>query len=92
MIDHNCSSDQIVTFHSIQVECDGKDCTDSMKWQPMVKDPNCNMKAHINSARNISITWDVNAQSAYDNVPRDELVRMNAKGWAATYLPLNKDE
>jgi hypothetical protein len=75
-------SDGAVTFFDIVVECDGKDCTDKVNWQPMVKDANCNMKANIISPQSISITWDTSMASKYDNMTDAELFDLNYKGWA----------
>jgi hypothetical protein len=82
--------DEIVTFRNVYVECDGKDCTNLIKWTTAVKDANCNMAAHVNqtsSATSISITWDTSAPSKYDKMTRDELVLLNknsggVNGWA----------
>jgi hypothetical protein len=74
--------DQIVTFRDIVVECDGKDCTDSVKWAAKVKDANCNMQAVITNQTTISITWDTSAKSLYDTHTDTELVKLNAHGWA----------
>merc|ERR1712107_271023 len=47
--------------------------------------------AHVDSAslpsdsNEISITWDVNARSAYDNMTRTELINLNAHGWGARF-------
>merc|ERR1712107_688750 len=60
-----------VSFRNIIVECDGKDCTQDVQWEARIKDDNCNMRAHVDSAslpsdsNEISITWDVNARSPY---------------------------
>jgi hypothetical protein len=77
--------DEIVTFRNVYVECDGKDCTNQIKWTTDVMDANCNMAAHVNqtsTATSISITWDTSAPSKYDKLTRDELVALNRKGWA----------
>lgn len=74
--------DGAVNFQNIVVECDGKDCTDSVKWAARVEDPNCNMQAVIHSQTSISITWDTSAASKYDNFTRAELFDLNNNGWA----------
>jgi len=74
--------DEKVTFTDIYVECDGKDCTDDVKWEPMVKDANCNMQANIEDSKTISITWDTSAASKYDNFSENELFQLNFHGWA----------
>jgi len=80
-----------VSFRNIIVECDGKDCTQDVQWEARIKDDNCNMRAHVDSAslpsdsNEISITWDVNARSAYDNMTRTELINLNAHGWGARF-------
>lgn len=78
--------DGVVTFKDIYAECDGSDCTNDIKWEAKVKDPNCDMKANIIDANTISITWDVNAESVYDNMRWNKLVRLNAHGWAKNYF------
>lgn len=41
------------------------------------------MAAHIDeSANTISITWNTNAQSKYDNMSKEQLFQKNFKGWA----------
>lgn len=77
--------DQNVTFHNIRVECDGKDCTQEMEWSAHVKDPNCDMTAHILSNTAISITWDTSASSRYDNLPTKVLAMINSGGWASEH-------
>lgn len=72
-----------VTFTDIKVECDGQDCTSKVQWEAKFKDDNCNMRAHVESPTQISITWDTSAPSAYDSVPEAELIRKNSGGWAA---------
>ena len=42
-----------------------------------MKDPNCNMEAHIDSSTQIRITWDTSLASKYDNVTMDALFEMN---------------
>ncbi len=82
--------DEIITFRDVYVECDGKDCTNQIKWTTAVQDANCNMAAHVNqtsAATSISITWDTSAPSKYDKMTRDELVLLNknsggVNGWA----------
>ena len=37
-------------------------------------------------ANTISITWDVNAESVYDNMRWEELVHLNSHGWAKNYI------
>lgn len=87
----NYPPDGIITFHNIIVECDGKDCTQDVKWEAKVKDANCNMQAHVEkgafdtSSNEISITWDTSLPSKYDNFTDAELVRLNAHGWAAHF-------
>ena len=71
-----------VTFFDIQADCDGKDCTDQIKWETKVKNANCDMKANILSSQSISITWDTTLASKYDNHSRAELIRLNSHGWA----------
>lgn len=83
--------DNSVTFRNIIVECDGSDCTQEVSWQAKVKDANCDMTAHVDSAslptdsNEISITWNVNAASKYDNFTNAELLQLNAHGWAAKF-------
>eukprot|EP00038_Savillea_parva_P006838 m.166238 g.166238 ORF g.166238 m.166238 type:complete len:256 (-) comp12661_c0_seq1:162-929(-) len=74
--------DGIVTFTNITAECDGVDCTKSIRWDAKVKDANCNMKANIKSPTEISITWDTSAPSKYDNYTEAELFDLNYHGWA----------
>jgi len=80
-----------VTFHSIAVECDGVDCTQAVAWQAKVKDPNCDMQAHVESGskataeNEISITWNTKMASRFDNMSRVELIKHNAHGWGARY-------
>lgn len=71
-----------VVFENITAECDGKDCTNDITWEAKVKDKNCNMQAHINSATSISITWDTSATSKYDNYTATQLYDLNMHGWA----------
>lgn len=75
--------DGVVTFSNITVECDGVPC--DIKWEAKVKDPNCDMAAHIKPDGTISITWDTSAASKYDNMTLPELYALNAKagGWGA---------
>ena len=71
-----------MTFRDISVECDGKDCTSQVKWEAKVKDPNCNMAAHVDTPGEISITWDTTMASAFDNLTLDELTALNSRsGW-----------
>ena len=70
-------SDGVVTFTDIKVECDNTDCTSKVDWSAEVKDPNCNMEAHIDSSTQIRITWDTSLASKYDNVTMDALFEMN---------------
>ena len=77
--------DGVVTFTDIYIECDGKDCTTETTWESKVKDANCAMKANIISPQSISITWDTSLPSKYDNYTRNELVELNAHGWAARF-------
>jgi len=74
--------DEKVTFTDIVIECDGKDCTDNVKWESKVKDSNCEMKANILSQKEISITWSTSAESRFDNMTRAMLHDMNYNGWA----------
>jgi hypothetical protein len=86
----NYPPDGIVTFRNIIVECDGEDCAKDVVWTPRVKDPNCNMQAHVDKEKNtISITWDTSAKSEYDNFTDQELFDLNYHGWA-TNLPLQR--
>ena len=73
-----------VTFTDIVAECDGKDCTSSIVWSPMVKDANCEMAAHIAAGgKEISITWSTSVASKYDNMTATELYDLNMHGaWA----------
>jgi hypothetical protein len=83
--------DGVVTFTNITAECDGKECTDQIKWSAQVKDPNCNMEAHIDNQTQIRITWDTSATSEYDNMTRSELFEMNRQsgvGWGRNIKPL----
>ena len=70
--------DGVVTFRNITVECDGNPC--DISWEAKVKDPNCDMTAHINKDGTISITWDTSLPSKYDNMTTAELYALNAKG------------
>jgi len=85
--------DEHVDFTEIYVECDGKECSDDIKWEPRVKDSNCEMKAVIKDSNTISITWNTQAKSKYDNMSEDELFALNFHGWAAKIIPtmLEKD-
>lgn len=74
--------DGVVTFFNISADCDGTDCTKDLGWQSKVKDPNCNMKANINTDGTISITWDTSMASKYDNMTDVELFDLNHHGWA----------
>eukprot|EP01098_Paradermamoeba_levis_P007902 TRINITY_DN3290_c0_g1_i2.p1 TRINITY_DN3290_c0_g1~~TRINITY_DN3290_c0_g1_i2.p1 ORF type:complete len:282 (+),score=91.93 TRINITY_DN3290_c0_g1_i2:37-846(+) len=77
--------DQIVTFREINIECDGKPCTNQIQWSAQVKDANCDMTAHIINSTTISITWSTSASSRYDSLSDDELVMLNqksSKGWS----------
>jgi hypothetical protein len=74
-----------VTFRDIVVECDGKDCTSEVQWQAKVEDANCNMQAHIESSKQISITWDTSAASKYDKFTDSELITLNAHGWGQRF-------
>ena len=78
--------DGVVTFKDIYAECDNTDCTSDIKWEAKVKDPNCDMKANIIDTKTISITWDPNAKSKYDNMKKNELIHMNALGWAKNFI------
>lgn len=44
---HDYPSDGVVTFTNIVAECDGKECTKDIEWEARVKDPNCEMTAHV---------------------------------------------
>jgi len=79
------SPDGKVTFDVVKLECDGSDCMNEIKWEAKVKDANCNMQAHIESPKQISITWDTTTPSKYDNFTQAELVALNAHGWAARF-------
>jgi len=83
--------DEAVIFTNITIECDNKDCTNDVKWTPMVKDANCDMAAKIIDPKTISITWNTNAASKYDNFTQAELFELNNHGWAKT-LNLAKKE
>jgi hypothetical protein len=75
--------DEIVTFKDIQIQCDGKDCTDSVVWTPKVVDANCDMTAHVDKyPSELYITWSTKAASAYDNLTSAELYDLNFIGWA----------
>jgi len=71
-----------VTFTDIVIECDGKDCTNEVKWASKVKDANCDFKANVISPTSISITWDTSLPSKYDNMTDVELFDLNHHGWA----------
>lgn len=77
--------DEKVTFRDIVIECDGKPCTNDVKWAAKVKDANCDMKANIESPTQISITWNTKASSRYDALGDLELHNLNAHGWAKHY-------
>lgn len=80
-----CSSyppDEKVTFHILEADCDGKSCIKDIKWAAKVKDPNCDMTAHIESQTEISITWSTSATSKYDNYTAAQLFDLNNNGWA----------
>lgn len=79
---HSYPPDEKVTFYDIVVECDGQDCTDDVQWSAKVKDANCDMAAHIDSQREISLTWSTTSESRFDNMTREEAVRENYNGWA----------
>lgn len=87
----NYPPDNKVTFRNIIVECDGMDCTQQVTWQAKVKDPNCNMQAHVDkgskatSENEISITWNTGLESRFDNFTDAELIAHNAGGWGASY-------
>jgi hypothetical protein len=78
--------DEIVTFRDIKIECDGSDCTDTVKWRSEVEDANCKMEAVVHNNSAISITWDTSARSRFDDMPRADLVKLNAKGWAKDFM------
>ena len=75
--------DGVVTFRNITVECDGAPC--KVSWKAKVMDANCNMTAHIDDVHNeISITWNTQAPSRYDNMTTKELYALNGRhGWGA---------
>lgn len=77
------SPDGIVHFFNITAECDGVDCASELGWQAKVKDPNCDMKAVINTDGTIDITWNTAMESKYDNMTRAELYDLNMHGWAS---------
>ena len=80
-----------VTFTDIVAECDGKDCRSQIIWSAKVKDANCNMAAHIAAGGSeISITWDTNAPSKYDNMTAAELYDLNMHGTWAQNLQLER--
>jgi len=78
----NYPPDEKVTFYDIKAECDGKDCTDDIKWEAKVKDANCDMKAVITSSTEISITWSNSAASRFDNMTDAQIFDINNHGWA----------
>ena len=53
--------------------------------QAAVKDPNCDMAAHIVSPSEISITWNTSAASAYDTWTDEALAAKNGGGWGAAF-------
>jgi len=83
--------DGSVVFRNIVVECDGTECTQDVQWQAKTKDSNCAMAAHVDkgakatSENEISITWNTNMASSYDNMTKADLIRHNAAGWGARY-------
>jgi len=83
--------DGVVTFRDIVVECDGTDCTQDVQWQAQVEGSNCGMAAHVDKAakatseNEISITWNPNMVSKFDNMTRADLILRNAGGWGAKY-------
>ena len=80
-----------VTFTDIVAECDGKDCTSTIVWTPMVKDANCGMAAHIAAGgEEISITWSTKQASKYDNMTDAELYDLNMHGAWAQKLQLER--
>jgi hypothetical protein len=81
----NYPPDEAVNFYNIYAECDGKDCTNDIKWESKIKDANCDMKAVVYNNTNISITWDTSLKSIYDNMEHKSLVALNAHGWAKHY-------
>jgi hypothetical protein len=87
---NNYPPDGKVTFTDIVVECDGKDCTNSVQWASKVKDANCEMTAVINSQTSISITWNPQAASKYDNFTKAELFDLNYHGWAKSIDSLSR--
>lgn len=74
--------DEQVVFYDIIAECDGVDCVNDIVWSPKVKDPNCDMTAHILDSTTISITWNTSSPSAYDHLSDRELYDLNMHGWA----------
>ena len=72
----------MVTFEDIHIECDGKECTDEVKWEARVKDDNCDMAAHIVDPKTIRITWNTSATSHYDEHSVQQLYDLNYNGWA----------
>jgi hypothetical protein len=80
-----------VSFRNIIVECDGVDCTQSVNWQAKVKDSNCGMAAHVESGakatadNEISITWNTNMKSRFDNWTQADLIQHNAQGWGKEF-------
>lgn len=80
-----------VTFRNIIAECDGVACTENIQWVAKVKDSNCNMAAQVDkgakatSENEISITWNTNMASKYDNWTAVELINHNSAGWGARY-------
>lgn len=88
----SCSAyppDGKVTFQILKAECDGNDCRNDIKWEAKVKDPNCDMTAHIESQSQISITWDTSAASKYDSYTDAQLKALNGHGWGARFVPHN---
>ena len=79
--------DENVTFYDIVSECDGVAC--DIKWESRVKDANCDMKANINDDGTISITWNTEAESKYDSYLSEDLIALNAKGWASHKAPVS---
>ena len=75
--------DQIVTFTNIKIECDGKDCTNGVKWKPSVVDPNCDMTAHVDKyPQSLYITWSTSGQSKVAGWTDAQKYDYNYNGWA----------
>ena len=79
--------DGVVTFNNITIECDGSDCTDTVKWSAQVKGSNCDMTAHVDKyPAEISITWDTSKPSKFDGMREEELIERNSRsGWGRMF-------